>query len=239
MKRSNVLMVFGLLAFVMGAGLVVLMVSGGGGGGDETATRPNSVLVAKEPLRAGMSTADAIAGGLIIVQEVQSDVRAADAFTDTGQLGGRVLAVDVAAGQQLRASQLRPEVLRAGAITIPEGKQAMAVQLSFVAGGAGYVGPGDRINLYANITEPTGPVTRLILGNVEVLDISNEVAPRLGTDDDRPVGEALTYLLAVDPVEAERIVFATTNAELWIALAREGAPAPAPTAGLRTADLAS
>ena len=31
---------------------------------------------------------------------------------------------------------------------VPEGYEAVAVQIDFVAGGAGYVNPGDRINIY-------------------------------------------------------------------------------------------
>lgn len=131
---------------------------------------------------------------------------------------------------------------------IPEGMEALAVRVDFVAGAAGYVGAGDRVNLFAVIdkttpadegNQPTGPGfrtprTELLLSNVLVLDVSSQVEPRRGSDDPsapRPSGDALTYLLAVDTTQAARAIFATSFHRLHLTLVREDAP-PAAVPGV-------
>ena len=227
-KRSNLLLLVGVAAFVVGAALVVSILRNDDDGAGRAAD--GKVLVAAAEIPAGTSGADAISKELVTLRTVRDDVRAADALTDPSQLSGRVLDVTVAAGEQLEASALRPVALRSGAITIPPGKQGVAIQLPFVAGGAGYVGPGDLVNVYGNVAagRDATPVTKLVLGNVKVLDVSNEIAPRVQTGEERAAGTNVTYLLALDPHEAERVIYIAANAQLWLALANgDGAPLPA------------
>src|ERR1044072_3296020 len=90
--------------------------------------------------------------------------------------------------------------------TIPEGKQAVGVQLPYVNGLAGYVKGGDTVNIYGNVekgsgTDPAPPATKLILPGVEVLSVSG---PGPGAD----AGNA-TYHLALAAAQAEQpILFA-------------------------------
>jgi hypothetical protein len=101
--------------------------------------------------------------------------------------------------------------------TVPKGKQAVAVELPAVAGLAGYAKPGDTINIYATIKEGAGatnsklknPISKLVLTGVKVLDVR---APAPGT-----AGTA-TYLLALDVLEAEKVIFFAKFESLWIAL---------------------
>jgi len=100
--------------------------------------------------------------------------------------------------------------------TIPKGKQAVAIDVPAVAGLAGYVKPGDSINLYATIRnqQPAGhlktPFVKLVLQGVKVLDIH---APAPGT------GGTSLYLLALDVKDAETVIFYQKYESLWIALA--------------------
>jgi len=99
--------------------------------------------------------------------------------------------------------------------TIPKGKQAVSVEIPAVAGLAGYVQPGDTINIYATIKneQPNGklkqPLVKLVLAGVKVLDVR---APAVGT------GGASTYLLALDVNEAEQVIFYAKYESMWIAL---------------------
>jgi len=226
-KRSNMLLMVGVAAFVVGAALVVGLLRNGDSG-NRSAT-DGKVLVATQDIAAGTSGADAMAK--MALRSVPASARAEDGLTDTAALAGRVIDVDVAAGEQLRASSLRPVSLRSGAITIPKGKQGVAVQLPFVSGGAGYVSAGDVVNIYGNIPDDEGKtaMTKLVLGNVKVLDVSNEVAPRVSSSEgERPAATTVTYLLALDPNEAERVIFLAANAQLWLALQNaDAAPLPA------------
>lgn len=235
-KRSNLLLLVGVAAFVVGAALVVSILRNEDGGDGRRAD--GAVLVAAEAIPAGTSGADAVGKQLVTLRAVPANVRAADVLTDPSQLTGRVVDVAVAAGEQIKASSLRPMALRTGAITIPKGKQGVAVQLPFVNGVAGYVGAGDLVNVYGNVVGPDGkPVTKLVLGNVKVLDVSTEIAPRVASDEARPASTNVTYLLALDPNEAERVIYLAANAQVWLALA-DGDNAPVPgTPGRTTADV--
>jgi Flp pilus assembly protein CpaB len=106
--------------------------------------------------------------------------------------------------------------------TIPEGKQAVAVQVPFVAGLAGYAKAGDRVNVYGNVEKgaitPVPPVTKLILPDVEVLAVTG---PAPGTE----AGNS-TYLLALDTVQAEQAIFFARFESVWLTLVPKGqAPA--------------
>lgn len=227
-KRSNLLLLVGVAAFVVGAALVVSILRNDDDGAPTADA--GKVLVAAEAIPEGTSGADILSKQLVTLRSVPDDARSQDVLTDPAQLSGRVLDVGLSAGEQLRSSALRPVALRSGAITIPPGKQGVAVQLPFVAGGAGYVGPGDLVNIYGNVqAERDGQaITKLVLGNVKVLDVSNEIAPRVQTGEERAGGANVTYLLALDANEAERVIYIAANAQPWLALANgDGAALPA------------
>ena len=115
--------------------------------------------------------------------------------------------------------------------TIPEGKQAVAVQVSFVAGLAGYAKAGDTVNVYGNIQtkdkdvplQPAPPSSKLILSGVQVLAVTG---PAPGTES----GNA-TYLLALDAAQAEQAIFFARFESLWLTLVPKGQPASPATPG--------
>ena len=111
------------------------------------------------------------------------------------------------------------------AVKIPNGKEALEVQLPAVQGLAGYTKVGDRVNVYGtfkdrqpNATAKGVPLAKLILSNVEVLAAVNN-------------GANVTYVLAVNPTEAEQLIYLSSFEGVWMTLAREGAPAVGGTPG--------
>ena len=238
-KRSNVLVVLGIAFFALGAAIVFLLVrddgatvrAGAAGGSTQ-------VLVAKGDIPAGTTGDDVVAQGLVEAKNFDPGQIAPGAVSSTALLAGQTVATDIAKGAQLTSSSLRPSQVRGASVAIPEGKQGVAVQLDFVPGVAGYVGAGDRINMYSVVRNgvpdpnskddpPCNPRVNLFLSNVEVLDISAEVAPRRAVSDqdqERVTGNAITYLLALDPVEAERVIFLTSNEGIYLTLAGENVP---------------
>lgn len=239
-KRSNVLVVLGVAFFALGAAIVFLLVRD-----DDTrsvratgAGTVNSVLVATKDIPAGTTGADVVANGMVDVKTFQPGQIAPGAVTSTDLLAGRTVAADIAAGAQLTTSSLRAAQVRGGSVAIPEGKQGVAVQLDFVPGVGGYVGAGDRVNVYSVVrngvpdandpeASPCNTRVNLFLSNVEVLDVSAEIAPRVAVSDqnqERAGGNPITYLMALDPVEAERVIFMTSNESLYLALAGQDVP---------------
>lgn len=114
---------------------------------------------------------------------------------------------------------LAPSVLRQGVIDVPEYMRGVAVQVDFVAGIGGYAAPGDLVDVYATTDVPE-PGTDLVLSNVLVLDVSAQVAPTIGAEADGPRAStgALTYLLAVNPLDVDDLVFNTRRADVYLAL---------------------
>jgi Flp pilus assembly protein CpaB len=113
--------------------------------------------------------------------------------------------------------------------TIPDGKQAVAIQVPFVAGLAGYARAGDTVNVYGTIdekgtgVEPAPPVSKLILAGVQVLAVTG---PAPGAD----AGNA-TYLLALDTAQAEQAIFFAKFQSLWLTLVPKGQPKAPATPG--------
>lgn len=242
-RRTNPLIILGAVILVVGA----LAVAFASRDDDGAASAEVPVLRAGAEIRPGTEGDDLLDQGVVTVARVDRDQRPADALTDPTQLRGRVFESGVEQGAELRSSQLRPRTARGTAIDIPDGKQGVAVSLGFVSAGAGYVGAGDRVNLYGNVADDGGGFTRLLLSNVEVLDVSTEVAPRRtaaptsivpnGQAASRATSQNVTLLLALDPIEAERVIFLTANHQLWVALADTDAAPAGPTPGRRLDDV--
>ena len=113
--------------------------------------------------------------------------------------------------------------------TIPDGKQAVAVQIPFVAGLAGYAKAGDVVNVYgvvddkAAASSPAGSASKLILSDVQVLTVTG---PGPGADSGN-----VTYVLALDANQAEQAIFFAKFQSLWLTLVPKGQPQPPQTAG--------
>lgn len=244
-KRSNVLVVLGVAFFALGATIVFLLlrddassVSAGAPGA------ASQVLVAARDIVAGTTGEDLVAKGMVESKSFPPGQVAPGALTSTASLANQTVASDISKGAQLTGSSLRAAQIRGTNVVVPEGKQAVAVQLDFVPGMAGYVGAGDRVNMYSVVRNgapdagnpgrsPCTPRVHLFLSNVEVLDVSNGGASRPAGDQPGGGGGGgpITYLFALDPFEAERVVFLTSNEALYLALPGDQAPpafTPAP-----------
>lgn len=109
-------------------------------------------------------------------------------------------------------------------VRVAKGHEAVAVQLQPVPGLAGYAQPGTHINVYATVKSGEGtkrlepPYAKLVLTNVEILDVS---PPEMGDP---------TFLLSLNPAQAERVIFFAAFESLWFTLVPDGA-APASTRG--------
>jgi Flp pilus assembly protein CpaB len=111
------------------------------------------------------------------------------------------------------------------ALKIPNGKEALELQVPAVQGLAGFTKPGDRVNVYGtfkdkqpNASVKGPPLAKLILSNVEVLSSVNG-------------GTTNTYVLAVNPNEAEQLIYLSSFEGIWMTLVRDGAPVVGGTAG--------
>lgn len=238
------LMIGGALLLILGVALVWVLGRDDDGG---SAAEPQvTVLVARADLEAGQSGDDLAAAGKVALDQVPASEVTEGALRATTDVAGKIVATDVPDGRQLVATDVRADSLRSASITIPKGKQAVALTVGFTEGGAGYAAAGDQVNVYVNIPPetpgaPKAPYTKLLLSDIEVLDISDELAPQRATEADatapatasspRTGGGQLTLLLALDAQQAEQAIFASSQNELWFTVLAEDAE-PSTTGGV-------
>lgn len=242
-RRSNLLVVLGLVSFVLGLLAVYLITSDD----DDVASAdtPDSVevVVAAQPLQAGALGEDILRDGLFRVERVPIAQKQADALVTPSQLSGSALTLSFTEGEQIRTSGLR--TVGGARAQIPPGFEAVSVSVDYVAGGANTIVPGDRVNVYLVGAAPTtgeevaaGPRAELLLTNTQVLDIQPGTAPLQVSQPADPstaappaAGGSLIVVLALNTVDAEKVIFATKagGTQLYFSRVRvdeENNPAP-------------
>ncbi len=110
---------------------------------------------------------------------------------------------------------------------IPEGMRAVSVRVNEVVGVAGYVLPGNRVDVVATAspTEARADTTsKVVLSNVQVLTAGT----RMEQDQDKGKPMQVTVVtLLVYPEQAERLALASTEGKIQLALRNpldQGAP---------------
>ncbi|KAE8763446.1 Flp pilus assembly protein CpaB [Georgenia thermotolerans] len=231
MKRRVLAAVAAIVLAVLGGVLVLTYVAGA----DQRALagmQPVDVLVVTQPVPQG-TPADQL-GGAVALTELPATAVADGALTTLDDLAGQVTTTDLQVGEQLLAARFAdPSVVDTGAVEIPAGMHQVSVLLdpSRVVGGR--VQPGDLVGVFVSLTEPAR--TRLTLDKVLVTAVQGGVAPAPETEGDAapaadappgpdvaPTG-AVMVTLAVNPPDAERLVFAAEHATVWLSLEPEDA----------------
>lgn len=122
-------------------------------------------------------------------------------------------------------------------VEVPTGKEAVAIQIGTVPGLAGYAKVGDRVNVYGtfkdrqpNVAAKGVPLAKLILADASVLAVT---APPAGAE-----AGSTTYLLAVNPGDAEKVIYLASFEGMWMSLTAEDAPAITGTPGRNAANAA-
>jgi Flp pilus assembly protein CpaB len=241
------------IAFLVVGVVLVYLVTKDDGGGDSAGSSAVRVVVPTADIPAG-TLADEVTDKLKEVEVTQAE-RLPDAVGSIVSLKGAVFSTGFAKNQQITSSGIRIANVRG--LEVPAGYEAVAVQVDFVAGAAEYVGPGDKINLYAVTAKescftigPAGeektiscpystPRAELLLTNVDVLDVSNQQQARVAQTTTqegqqpgvRSSGESITYLLALKTVDVEKVIFQASFQSLYATLVAKDAPPAGPTSG--------
>ena len=160
-------------------------------------------------------------------------------FSQPDELLGRGLIVPIVKNEPILAAKLASKEAGAGLPpVIPEGMRAVSVRVNEVVGVAGYVLPGNRVDVVATAspTESRADTTsKVVLSNVQVLTAGTRMEQ--DQDENKPMQVTVVTLL-VNPEQAERLALASTEGKIQLALrnpldtrARPRRPASAP-AGL-------
>ena len=159
-------------------------------------------------------------------------------FTKPEELLGRGIIVPIVKNEPILRAKLASKEAGSGLPpVIPEGMRAVSVRVNEVVGVAGYVLPGNRVDVLATAS-PTeahsDTTTKVILSNVQVITAGTRMEQ--DQDKDKPVQVTVVTLL-VTPEQSERLALASTEGKIQLALRNPldlGAPE---TPGIKTAGL--
>ena len=159
-------------------------------------------------------------------------------FSQLNDIVGRGVIVALVKNEPILAAKLASKEAGVGLPpVIPSGMRAVSVRVNEVVGVAGYVLPGNRVDVVATAspTESRADTTsKVVLSNVQVLTSGT----RMEQDQEKGKPMQVTVVtLLVNPVEAERLALASTEGKIQLALRTpldQGSP---DTPGVRTAGL--
>jgi pilus assembly protein CpaB len=245
-KSNKVLIFLGLFLGLVSAVLVVVYLksAGGDGGGGVSGGVVTPVVVAGGDIPAGTRVTEE----MVEIKDITADVLLAGTYSDTGDVVGQVTRVPLVAGEQVIPTKVTATgaAIADGespplAYVVPEGKRAVAIQVSSVIGASGLIRAGDYVDVILTVRVESGDtadtaegggitlesgkdqIARTILQNAQVLTIDQEVAVTAageGTEGAPAVGEdsganpdATTVTLAVSPVHGEVLSAAETCGE--------------------------
>jgi pilus assembly protein CpaB len=231
--RSNTRLIAIVLAVVLAAVAAFVLFSYVRG--VETRTQeeyePVDAFVATERISAGTSAEAAVAAGLIEPRSIPQASLPDNAVGSLTQIEGTVAVVDILPGEVIVAERFGdttagPRGLR----PIPQDKEALSVQVGVVQGVAGFISAGDQVSVIAELVLPEaeaadeeeaapaegGNIVQYLLQDVEVLAVGRRVITE--GEDQVQQTEQVLMTLALDPEDAERLVFAYNNGSLHFTL---------------------
>ncbi|NJB67254.1 pilus assembly protein CpaB [Desulfobaculum xiamenense] len=219
MSRTTILQLTLALILSLVAGALIFLWMSGQSARQAKASKQDTVLlaVAATELRKGERiTAQKLRMAEFLITSIPGG-----AFTDIAKTEGRVLLTDLAEGETITESRLLSAEIQSGGVStlIAPGKRAVGVKGNKVLGLAGFVRPGNRVDVLVTIDDNSGnrekAVTKLVLENIHVLATGTQLEQG-GPDDE--TSEVDTYTLELDPAEAERLALAATRGTLHFAL---------------------
>jgi pilus assembly protein CpaB len=159
-------------------------------------------------------------------------------FTRVNDVVGRGLVSPIVKGEPVLPTKLASKEAGSGLPpVIPEGMRAVSVRVNEVIGVAGYVLPGNRVDILATASptdQHADTTTKLILSNVQVITAGT----RMEQDQEKGKPMQVTVVtLLVFPEQAERLALASTEGKIQLALRNpldQGAPE---TPGIKTATM--
>lgn len=185
-----------------------------------------NVYVASQAIPAGSAGANLT--NKVTLEKIPAKVRADGAVANLKQVDGLVTSIALLPGEQLAMSRFQ----KAGSATvqrtptgtkIPLGWYQIAVSLEPEQALGGTVKAGERVAIFASVSGgivPNGPTTGVIARNAIVTNVQID-----GDQGDEASGDEVTtapsgkfiVTLAVPEEEANRIVYSTTQGDVWLA----------------------
>jgi pilus assembly protein CpaB len=230
----------GLILFIAGSAIAYASVEGAskhaGSGSSVQAPVSTSAVVAKKNIPAGTTGQEMVSSGLVAIELIPTKSYTATDLASVSGLNDEVLTQAVSKGHAISSTQLTAST---STISLPTGMNAVTVTLTGTDALAGYLQPGSRVDVYANVksvsTAASGaastlpvPCTELAMSNVQVLDVESTV-PSFSSHPSaagRTIPANETLLLAVTPSNARTLEFLSQNESVSVVQTQNDASPP-------------
>lgn len=228
MDRKKLVLLLGALIIAIGTAFAARSIfAGGAAPSAEAAAQPTGprVLVAKRALTAGtIITADAL-GFQPWPKELVQDAYFIDGEADMNTLLGTVVRYPITAGEPVtQGSLVSPGDRGFLAAALGPGMRAVTVPVSAMTGVAGFIFPGDRVDLVLSQeieSEDDGPplkAAETMVRNLRVLATDQTTEKTTDENGKTVVTEFRTVTLEVTPKIAEKIAVGQTVGTINLAL---------------------
>lgn len=158
------------------------------------------------------------------------------AFTTVDAVLSRGLIADMIENEPVTAGKLAPIEAGAGLPPIiPPGMRAISVQVNEVIGVAGFVTPGNRVDVVATINRNNNDMSRVVVSNVKVLAAGTRYDQQRAQKGEAM--ETTVVTLLVTPQDGERIALATVDGKVHLTLRNPLDGESTDTKGIRLANL--
>ena len=208
------------------------------------------VFVAQELVPAGTSASAAAEAGLIARDTAPRANVPEGAITSLDQIEGLVTEDRILTDEILVRGRWVDPAAAISVLEIPDGFEAVSVEVGVPPGVAGFVQAGDQVSLLATVFEAApadaeddgaeeaeGDVrSQYLLQGIDVLAVGQRVITEEGEDGVQQSAAQVLMTVALQPEDIERLVLAIETAELYFTLLPDGAE-PADTPGRTLTDL--
>ncbi|HOJ77793.1 MAG TPA: Flp pilus assembly protein CpaB [Bacillota bacterium] len=191
--------------------------------------QPQVVEVPKVPVVYAKATIPArtvISAEQLEIRQIPEDAVIPDSYSKIDELVGLVTKAEIVQGEPINKNRVLQKGQTMGlSFVIPPGKRAITISINEVIGVAGFVKPGERVDLIGTI-EPkdsgSGSVSWTVIQDVEVLAVAQEMGePVKDEKKDAKKTEpklATSVTLAVTPLQAQKIALAEEKGVLRLTL---------------------
>lgn len=155
------------------------------------------------------------------------------AVADPKLLVGQVATVPIARGEAVLPSKLVVAGARSGLATIvPDGMRAVAVKVDDVVGVAGFIRPGDHVDVIVTMRprDEAPFVSKIVLQNVRVLAVGKDIELKGKEAKEAKVVTVATLMVTSD--ESERLALSTDKGHILLSLRGMGDEEYADTRGI-------
>ncbi len=159
-----------------------------------------------------------ISGEMLELVSLPSEGVHPEAFRSLGEVSGGISRTEIVKGEQILFSRVFTDERRASlSYRIPEGMRALSIPVGEINGVAGYISPGDTIDILVSFQDDLINdqfTTYTYFQNLKVLAVGGETRER----DTEEQGAVNTLTLLVTPEQAEVLVFINANTALYMTL---------------------